>query len=113
MEKVWSHADDVVMMPPYGGRFEGWQAVQEQFKHFPELKMTGRIVQENLSTTVHGDLGYAVFREVGRDLKINGKPVNLDSRGCDIFRREDGQWKMVVGHCDTSPSLIAAAGGGG
>jgi ketosteroid isomerase-like protein len=34
-----------------------------------------------------------------------GKPVEVSHRATNIFRREEGQWRLIHHHTDLSPQL--------
>jgi ketosteroid isomerase-like protein len=53
---------------------------------------------------VGGDLAYEVGNEVG-DGTIAGEVVAFGQRVTNIYRREDGVWKIVHHHTDKSPAM--------
>jgi ketosteroid isomerase-like protein len=47
---------------------------------------------------------------VGENMTADGKPVEVRFRATNIFRKEQGGWKMVHHHTDLSAGLIDATG---
>lgn len=105
--KVWSHAADVTAMHPIGGRVVGWDAVRESFEKVAGIASDGRVKLEERMVRVTGDLAYEVGMERGH-AKLAGKPVEIDIRVTNIYRREGGEWKVVHHHTDLSPAMIEA-----
>jgi PAS domain S-box-containing protein len=108
MQEVWSHADDVSLQGPFGGRMEGWDAVESHFVKESKMGMAGRVHCMNPLWTVGTDMASVSCREVGEDMTVNGDPVAVDHRATNVFRLEDGEWKMVHHHTDMSPTLDTA-----
>jgi ketosteroid isomerase-like protein len=110
MNAIWSHRDDVTDMGPFGGRLTGWEAVGAEFKKEAAMKLGGRVVCKDVVVQAGSDLGYTVCVEEGENMSADGKPVVVSFRATNIFRRENGEWKMVHHHTDTSASLQQATG---
>ena len=96
---LWSHADDVVIMGAFGGHERGWDQVSARLGWAAQgIKSTGRTTQ-NVVTVVGDDLAYTVDLEhMTRD---TGNGPSLRTLRCtQAYRREDGQWKVVLRHAD-------------
>ena len=105
MNAIWSHSDDVSNQGPFGARMDGWAAVGAQFKKEAEMKLGGHIEAKNVIVRAGKDLGYTVCVEEGQGMKVEGKPVKVRHRATNIFRRENGQWRLVHHHTDLAPLL--------
>ena len=108
MNDVWSHEADVTQMGPFGGRLTGWEAVGAEFKKVAEIKLGGKIVFKDLHIYAGSDLGYAIGVEDGENIDSDGKPVRVNHRATNIFRMENGNWKLVHHQTDLSPDLEKA-----
>ncbi|MEI8006299.1 MAG: nuclear transport factor 2 family protein [Bacteroidota bacterium] len=108
MNKLWSHSDDITDMGPFGGRLTGWEAVGAEFKKEAGMKFGGRIVCKDLHIYAGTDMGYAVCVEEGENMSAEGKPVLVSHRATNIFRLENGQWKLIHHQTDYSPQLEKA-----
>lgn len=51
------------------------------------------------------DLAYEVGIEQG-EMTLAGERASFSHRVTNIYRREDGAWKMVHHHTDLSPEMI-------
>jgi len=57
---------------------------------------------ELLAADVSGDLAYTVGFE-HTEASVNGEPRKYTLRVTQVYRREDGEWKVVHRHADTAP----------
>jgi ketosteroid isomerase-like protein len=106
MVSVWSHADHVTQMGPFGGRVTGWEAVKADFKQVADMKLGGKIECREMYMYVGGDMGYVICIEAGKNMNPDGSVVNVNHRATNIFRLENGEWKLVHHHTDTSSQLL-------
>lgn len=99
---LWSHADDVVIMGAFGGRERGWQQVAGRLDWAASgIAATDRSV-ENIVTTVGTDLAFTVDLE-HMTRHIGDRPQARTLRCTQAYRREEGQWKVVLRHADELP----------
>lgn len=103
---IWSHTTAVTTMHPIGGREVGWDEVKEPWGQVAQLSTGGQISLNDPLIQVAGDMAYEVGFEQGQ-LTLAGEQVALDQRATNIYRRENGTWKMVHHHSDTSPAMLA------
>ena len=101
-KKIWSHSDDVTLANPFGPPVHGWAAVEKTLEHAASLFRDGEFPAfEVVSRVETPDLAYQVDLEPAH-MKIGGSnemsSVNL--RVTTIFRREDGEWKIIHRHAD-------------
>jgi len=101
MKAVWSHADDVTYMGPDGGFQVGWPAVLKNWQAQADKKLGGRIRPSNMHMKVGRDLAIAQCIEKGVNTNAaDGKPRKVSIRATNIFRKEEGAWKMIGHHTD-------------
>lgn len=110
MEAIWSHRNDVTDMGPFGGRLTGWKAVADEFKKEAGMKLGGSVACKDVMVQAGSDMGYVVCVEEGKNMSADGKSVEVRFRATNVFRRENGAWKMVHHHTDISPNLEKATG---
>jgi ketosteroid isomerase-like protein len=107
-----SHSDDATMLGAFGGHEKGWNEVGERCdwasSHFKESGATERF--EYLNTGVSGDLAFTVAIEHQEEVQMvdQDKPAPRALRVTQIFRKEDGVWKLLHRHADP---LIEKKGG--
>lgn len=107
LESVWSHDATVTAMHPVDGREIGWDAVRKSFVPFSEFASDGSVELHDQIVRVLGDVAYEVGIESGK-FSIAGKSITVGQRVTNIYRREDGQWKMIHHHTDVCPSMVDA-----
>jgi len=101
-KRLWSRGDDVTLANPLGPPVVGWDRVVEHLESAVASVREGEPVSyEIISEYSTSDLGYNVELERTR-AKFGGSnemtPVAL--RVTTIFRREDGEWRIVHRHAD-------------
>ncbi|MGA9525575.1 MAG: nuclear transport factor 2 family protein [Myxococcaceae bacterium] len=103
MTEVWSHAEDVTYLSPSGTFRVGWGEVFADWKEQAELKLGGRVKPRDvhLLTAPGAEVAVVQNREVGEI----GSGARVDIRVTNVFRREEGSWKMVSHHADLLPFL--------
>ena len=104
MEACWSHANDVTYMGPDGKFIVGWEQVSVSWQRQAAMKLGGTIRSEAPHVTVGKDLAIVACLEVGENI-VDGKPQTVSLRATNIFRKEDGHWKMIGHHTDILPFL--------
>jgi ketosteroid isomerase-like protein len=99
---LWSHADDVVIMGAFGGHERGWEHVSARLDWAAKgIKATGRVA-ENVVTVVGDGLAYTVDLEhMTRHTEDQPAPRTL--RCTQAYRRENGEWKVILRHADELP----------
>ncbi len=107
MQAVWSHEDDVTYMGPDGGFAVGWDAVGAIWVKQAALKLGGKVSPSDMHITAGGDLAVTHNFEKGENINTNAGPVSVSIRATNLFRKEEGSWKMIGHHTDLLPFLAA------
>lgn len=100
MEEIWSHSDDVVYMSPIGGILVGWDATRDSWRKQAELKLHGHVYPIDKTVIEGSDIGVCRNYIVGTNYVVDGKEVHPNIRATTVFRKEDGEWKVVSHHTD-------------
>ena len=96
---LWSRADDVMIMGAFGGYERGWEQVSARLDWAAKgIDATDRTV-ENVVTVVHDDLAYTVDLEQ-MTRHASDRQYARTLRCTQVYRRERGQWKVVLRHAD-------------
>lgn len=103
-----SHSDEASLFPPFGGVFRGWDQTRTRYEA-AAARMSAMAVDkadldvEVLASGVSGDLAYVVAFERSRFLLADDTLESGFTRVTHIFRREQGQWRLVHRHMDHLP----------
>jgi ketosteroid isomerase-like protein len=103
-QKLWSHREDVTLANPIGPAMRGWEQVAETLELVASQVSDGEITSfETIAKYVTPELAYVVWVErtrakVGRREDV----APFDLRVTTIFRPEDGEWKVVHRHADST-----------
>lgn len=100
-----SQRDDVTILGGFGGYGEkGWSAVGERYDWASsQYKPGGATMKvEYLNIGVSGDLGYtvAIERQQGARVRDQAAAAQRALRATQVFRKEEGAWKLVHRHAD-------------
>jgi ketosteroid isomerase-like protein len=108
MFEICSHADDVTTMHPLGGRQIGWFEVRSSWEMAAGAVDGGSVEVSNLQITLLGDgAAYTTGTETA-SATVGGTPVSFSGRCTNVYRREDGVWKIVHHHVDLLPDVASA-----
>ncbi|WP_460452249.1 YybH family protein [Alsobacter sp. SYSU BS001988] len=97
--EAWSHADDVSAMHPIGGRNIGWRAVKQSWEQLARVAGGGHARIEDQVFHVMDHVALELGHERGSAI-FGGHPIAIDWRVTNVYRRENGAWKVVHHHTD-------------
>lgn len=100
MVAVWSHADDVTYMGPDGGFQVGWKDVLADWEKQAAMKLGGRVDPDGMRITAGRELAVTHNYEKGENINTGGTSGSVLIRATNLFRKEDGAWKMIGHHTD-------------
>jgi ketosteroid isomerase-like protein len=96
---LWSQSDDVVIMGAFGGFERGWQQVADRLDWASAGIGAGGRRAENVLTVVGEDLACTVDLE-HMERTSEGRTYHRVLRCTQVYRLEDGEWKVIVRHAD-------------
>jgi ketosteroid isomerase-like protein len=101
-KSLYSRRDDATLANPFGPPVRGWSNVSATLDRAAANYRDGEVVGfENVSSVVADDLAYTVEIESYR-ARVGGAdeltPVSV--RVTSVFRRENGDWKLLHRHAD-------------
>ena len=102
--EIWSTRDPVTLFGAWGPCKSGWEDVSRTF-HWVASRFSDNEAYEFelVAAGVSGDLAYTVGYEHSSS-SIDGGPAEPKTlRVTHIYRREDGEWKIVHRHGDQLP----------
>jgi ketosteroid isomerase-like protein len=105
MKAVWSHQPDVTYMGPGGGFQVGWESVSAVWDAQAARKLGGAVHPSQTHTVVGADLAIVSNYEEGENTNAGGKTETVSIRATNVFRKEQGAWKMIGHHTDLLPFL--------
>ena len=100
---LWSHGEDVTLSGGLGGEIaKGWTQVSERLDWVATQYTGGARTHQEVARYVGQDLAYVVLRETIRFKNpADGRAMVHELRVTQIFRREDGRWRIVHRHGDS------------
>lgn len=97
--ETWSHIDPVTLFGAATSA-RGWDEIDPVFDRLEmQLSDCTSFDIDVLAAGVSGDLAYIAAIE-RTSASINGQPASYALRVTQIFRCEDGEWKVVHRHAD-------------
>lgn len=99
MERVWSHANDVSYLGPQGGILIGWDQVLNAWKDHAMMRLGGSIESHEFHLIQEGVMAIMICIEIGTNyIEDIEEPIQI--RAHNVFRKEEGKWKMICHHTD-------------
>ena len=99
-----SHRDDATVLGAFGGYEKGWNEVGPRYDWASSQFKAGgaRIKVEYLNTGVSGDLAFTVAIERQDEVRLGDQenPAPRALRVTQVFRKENGAWKLLHRHAD-------------
>lgn len=99
MLELWSHADDVTYMSPFGELLVGWEPIRDSWQAQADQRLGGRVEPEELRHFSSPTLGCVVGFERGT-IELGGTTTPVDIRATSLYRVEDERWAMIGHHTD-------------
>ena len=90
-------------MGAFGGHERGWDQVSARLDWAAKGINATECVGENVVTVVGDDLAYTVDLE-HMTRHVGNRPQPRTLRCTQAYRRENGEWKIVLRHADELPS---------
>ncbi len=102
---AWSRGQQGSTMHPLGGREVGRDQVLATLKQAGPMFAEGRSAVDDLEVIpITEDAAYTIGTERFEG-KVGGEQLSGEWRATNIYRREDGAWKIVHHHTDASSEL--------
>jgi ketosteroid isomerase-like protein len=105
VKQIWSDLPDVSFIHPLGHEHGLDQVAQNVFAHlmgdtFSERKLSVR----DVSIHAYGDTAWSEFYwDFAAKLRKDGSPLATHGRETQIYRKEQGQWRLVHVHYSGMP----------
>lgn len=101
LKNLYSHSDDVTVFGGFGGSERGWNEVGPRVDWAAAHFAGGSFEREILSAVEGADLACIVSIETNRVREVGQSgEILLVLRVTEIFRREDGAWRLMHRHAD-------------
>jgi len=100
---VWSHDDDIAILGAAGSYAQGWDDVRDHLLGTSRSLDWTDLSVERLLTTASGELALTVVLE-HMTRSANGKPDSRTLRATQAYRRENGDWRLILRHANTVTS---------
>jgi len=97
--ELWSHAGDVTIMAAIGGYQAGFDAVRDLLTAASKTQHFDSWRAENVATVLDGNLAFTVELEHYAQTGA-GDDKGMTLRATQIYRWEDGQWRVIHRHGD-------------
>jgi ketosteroid isomerase-like protein len=100
---LWSRSDDISLFGAFGPCKKGWHQIAKTVDWVASRYRQGTVTAEYEVVHEGTDLAYTVGYETG-DLALDGTPTRQRLRVTQIYRRQDGEWRLVHRHGDIAPT---------
>lgn len=101
---IWSKHDPVSLFGAAVPARTGWADVSRTFRWVASRFSDSTDYRfEVLAAGASGDLAYTIGFE-HNTVSVDGRPTTYTLRATHVYRREDGEWKIVHRHGDAVPA---------
>jgi ketosteroid isomerase-like protein len=103
LDRLVTHRSPATFFGPMGGFEEGAKRVVAVYDRDAGHFQAGSETHfEILHQAASGDVGYWVgFQHAAARMKGRAEPIPMKLRVTEVYRREDGDWKLVHRHADS------------
>ena len=109
-KELCSHADDATIFGGWGGFEQGWARLDAKYSWAAARFITGELALEYLVTNVTGNLAYSVALERSNVRLIDQtSPAPMVLRVTQLYRYEEGGWKLLHRHADPLMNITLPA----
>src|SRR3954453_9459558 len=99
MGGIWSDGANITTMHPIGGREVGWDNVRPTWDQVASLASGGEVALADQLLSGDGDTAVEIGYERGHGM-LAGERIAFDQRATNVYRRENGAWKIAHHHTD-------------
>jgi ketosteroid isomerase-like protein len=100
---LWAESDDTTLFGAWGPIDRGTGRLKETFRWVGSRFSGGPLVPEDTVAFESGDLAYTVGFERG-EVSVDGGPRRpMTLRVTHVYKRVDGEWRLVHRHADFPP----------
>jgi ketosteroid isomerase-like protein len=98
---LYAHTDDATSFYGWGGYEKGWEAVSRRWDWAGQQFKGGTVAYENVTTVVTAELAYTTDIETFK-VRMAGmdQPTQWSNRVTHVFRRIDGEWRLLHRHAN-------------
>jgi ketosteroid isomerase-like protein len=108
---TWSQHDPVTLFGAAVPVRSGWEEVNGTFQWLgTRFSDVSRYEFELVAAGASGDLAYTVGFE-HKTVVVDGQPATYTLRATHVYRRENGEWRIVHRHGDYPPAPADAGAG--
>ena len=100
---IFSHGEDASYMPAEGGLRVGFEAAFSDWRAQAARSLGGRAEVERVHVLVHGDLAGTQTRVTHHVRTPEGVQSTRAVRETSLYRREGGEWRVVMHQADAMP----------
>jgi len=104
--KLWTRQDPASLLGAWGPNNLGWEAVNRTFQWVADRLSQGTYTDFRYDVDVaeaSGDMAYTVGFERFNSVADDGTIEPITVRVTHVYRRENGEWKIVHRHGDLAP----------
>ena len=100
----WAVSEDATLFGAWGPIEKGHDRLVETFRWVGGRFRSGSLVPEDVVAFESGDLAYTVGFERGEVVVDQDAPALMTIRVTQIYRRIEGEWRLIHRHADFPPA---------
>ena len=109
--RVWSGTKDVSAITPMG-HSHGWEEAKGMYQFFADNFTDRHLQARDIIVHLMGDAAWVEYNwHFDAKMKANGMEIHSDGRESEVFRKNDGGWRIVHIHY-SGPAMGPSPGPG-
>jgi len=108
MERIWLREDSASCTHPGWHRIDGWAEVRRSWQNIFGNSRAWTVSCEQVRISRDGDLAWVTCVEAIRPFRAEGPEATARMQATNLFRRTNGEWRMIHHHASPSRADEAA-----
>lgn len=109
MERVWMQEESTSCIHPGWHRIDGWTEIRRSWQNIFASSRPWTVSCEQVRVSCEGELAWVTCVEAISPFGAEGADATARMQATNVFRRDNGEWRMIHHHASPSRTEESAA----